>query len=224
MKRFTLMICVVICHLSTSAQYKVDKLDGKCYMTGACITDNISDNILFANIVLWVQQMTENPGLGMFSKLDYSSRHVEIQTEVKVKNVTYISMLKLDVYGGIIKFRVEDIVQHSTIIMSPKMTPLEKLQPLKKPAHKAAIEEYEREESYLLQGMLDFVQTHQIQQLNHWEDIEKGKIVNGMNETECQLAVGRPRIVNENNGEIQWLVNSGMYIFFKEGLVSSIVK
>lgn len=224
MKRFTLMICVVICHLSTSAQYKVDKLDGKCYMTGACITDNISDNILFANIVLWVQQMTENPGLGMFSKLDYSSRHVEIQTEVKVKNVTYISMLKLDVYGGIIKFRVEDIVQHSTIIMSPKMTPLEKLQPLKKPAHKAVIEEYEREESYLLQGMLDFVQTHQIQQLNHWEDIEKGKIVNGMNETECQLAVGRPRIVNENNGEIQWLVNSGMYIFFKEGLVSSIVK
>ena len=218
------MICVVFCSLSVLAQYKVDNLDGKCYMTGACITENINDNILFANIVLWVQQMTETPGLGMFSKLDYATRHLEIQTEAKVKNVTYVSMLKVDVYGGIIKFRVEDIVQHSTIIMSPKITPLEKLQPLRKPAHKVAIEEYEREESNLLQGMLDFVRSHQIPSLNHWEDIEKGRIVNGMNETECQLAVGRPRIVNDNNGEVQWLVNSGMYIFFKDGLVSSIVQ
>lgn len=223
MRTFLFGIALLLGVLTANAQYKVDNMDGKCYMAAACITEGMDDNTLFANIVLWAQNAADVPGLDFFSKLDYGMRHMELETRVKVKNVTYTGMLKVDVYGGIIKFRVDDIVQQTTIIMSPKLTPLEKLQPYKKPAHKVAIEEFEAEESILISNMLDFAKTNALPKITHWTEIKDGKIVKGMNEVECQLAVGRPRIVIDGD-EKQWQINSSMYVFFKNGVVSSIVR
>lgn len=219
MKHIVLTLILAQVCLMCNAQYKVDKLDGKCYMAGASIVENSNDDNIFGNIVLWAQKTTDKPGLGFFSKLDYASRHLELETVVKTKTGSYSGMLKGDVYGGIIKFRVEDIVQQS-----PKLTPLEKLQPEKKQAHKTAITNFEQQESELIEAMLDFAKTNDLPLITHWQDIEKGRIVKGMNETECLLAVGKSRIVNDSNGEVQWQDNLGMYIFFKNGEVSSVVK
>lgn len=224
MKRIILTLGLAIYCLMVSAQYKVDKLDGKSYMAGACIVENADDEALFANLVLWVQQMANAPGMGMFSVLDYAKHHVELKTSVKGKSASYTGMLKMDVYGGIIKFRIDDLVQETVIIMSPKLTPFEKLQPEKKPAHKAAIEEFEQQESELISSMLDFAKNNQLPKITHWQDIEKGRVVEGMTELECQLALGKPRIVIDDEKEVQWQINSSMYIFFRNGKVHSVVK
>ena len=118
---------------------------------------------------------------------------------------------------------MEDIVQQTTVIISPKLTPLEKLQPDKKPAHKAAIEDFEREESKLVTAMLNHAKTNNLPDITHWAEIKSGKVVTGMTETGCLLAVGRPRIVVDGD-ELQWQLNSSTYIFFKKGVVSSVVK
>lgn len=115
-------------------------------------------------------------------------------------------------------------MQHTTVLLSPKLTPLEKLQPERKPAHKAAIAEFEEEESEMLRDMQNFAKTNQLPNITHWDEIRSGKIVTGMNEAECQLAVGKPRMVIDGEDETQWLINGGMYVFFKKGVVSSIVK
>lgn len=224
MKRFLFSVLLAIVGLAAHAQYKVDKMDGKCYMAAACIVDGMDDDQLFANIVLWAQQAVDAPGLSFFKALDYTAHHMELETQVKgAKGMSFSGVLKVDVYGGIIKFRVEDIVQQTVVIMSPKQIPLERLQPERKPAHKAAIEEFEEEESKLLNAMVDFAKTNDLPQITHWAEIKSGKIVVGMSELECRLAVGKPRIVI-NGDELQWQLNSSTYIFFKEGLVSSVVK
>ena len=215
---------MLACSLVAKAQYKVDKLDGKCYMAGACIVENSTDNDLFANIVLRVQKSSESSGMEMFSKIDFNARHLEVPIEAKMKNASFTGTLRVDVYAGIIKFRIDEIVQHTTVLLSPKLTPLEKLQPERKPAHKAAIAEFEEKESEMLRDMQNFAKTNQLPNITHWDEIRSGKIVTGMNEAECQLAVGKPRMVIDGEDETQWLINGGMYIFFKKGVVSSIVK
>lgn len=65
--------------------------------------------------------------------------------------------------------------------------------------------------------------TNSLPPIRHWAEIKAGKIVLGMSELECQLAVGKPRIVIDGD-ELQWQLNSSTYIFFKQGVVSSIVK
>ena len=209
MKRFLFSVLLAAVGLVAHAQYKVDKMDGRCYMAAASIVDGVDDDDLFANIVLWAQQAAGVPGLNFLKALDYNAHHMEL--------------LKVDVYGGIIKFRVEDIVLQTVVIMSPKQTPFERLQPEKKSAHQAAIEEFEVEESKLLSAMIDFAKTNSLPPIRHWAEIKAGKIVLGMSELECQLAVGKPRIVIDGD-ELQWQLNSSTYIFFKQGVVSSIVK
>jgi hypothetical protein len=48
--------------------------------------------------------------------------------------------------------------------------------------------------------------------------------VKGMNEDECRLAFGKPQVVLESNGEVQWMYSSSFYIFFRSGKVISYIK
>ena len=48
--------------------------------------------------------------------------------------------------------------------------------------------------------------------------------VKGMTEEECLMAFGKPRSVQENNGEVQWMYSGSFYLFFRNGKVETIVR
>lgn len=226
MKRILFSLCFVFAciTLANAQSYKVEKVDGKCVLPGFVSVVGDDDEI-FANIVLWALNSTDTPGMEAFSAINYKTHHLELKTVQKLNNnSSYLALLKIDVVGGRIMFRAENIVWQTTIIMSPKQTPFEKLQPDKKPAHQTTIVEFEKLESELLDGMIAFVKTNKLPRISHWQEIEKGTVVMGMTETECRLAVGNPRLKLEGETETQWQISSSMYIFFQKGVVSSVVK
>ena len=225
MKRilFSLFIVFATITFANAQSYKVEKVDGKCVLPGF-VSVGGSDDEIFANIVLWALQNTETPGMESFSVLNYKTHHLELKTEQKINNSSYLAILKVDVVEGRIMFRAENIVWQTILIMSPKQTPFEKLQPEKRPAHQATIAEFERMESELIDNMIEFAKTNKLPKISHWQEIMKNNVVIGMTETECLLSVGNPRLKLEGDTETQWQISSSMYIFFKKGLVSSVVK
>lgn len=221
---FSLFIVLASITLANAQSYKVEKVDGKCVLPGFVSVGGTDDEI-FANIVLWaLKSAEETPAMDAFSAINYKTHHLELKTEQKVNNSSYLALLKIDVVGGRIMFRAENLVWQTILIMSPKQTPFEKLQPEKKPAHQTVIAEFEKMESDLIDGMIDFVKTNQLPRISHWQEIMKGSVVTGMSETECLLAVGNPRLKLEGDTETQWQISSSMYIFFQKGVVSSVVK
>ena len=72
--------------------------------------------------------------------------------------------------------------------------------------------------------MFDFIATHQLSPITHWNEISIGKPVKGMTEDECRLAFGKPQTVLESNGEVQWMYSSSFYVFFKNGREETIIK
>ena len=220
---FSFFLIIVSITLINAQSYKVEKVDGKCVLPGF-VNIGGNDDEIFANVVLWALQNTESSGMEAFSDINYKTHHLELRTIQKINNSSYTALLKVDVLDGRVMFCAENIVWQTIIIMSPKQTPFEKLQPDKRPNHQATIAEFERLESELIDGMLDFVRQNQLPRITHWQEIMKGNVVLGMTETECLLSVGNPRLKLEGDTETQWQISSSMYIFFKKGLVSSVVK
>ena len=105
-----------------------------------------------------------------------------------------------------------------------KVTAMEKLQPEKKASHKEIMDDFVQVESQMLNRMFDFIATHQLSPITHWNEISIGKPVKGMTEDECRLAFGKPQTVLESNGEVQWMYSSSFYVFFKKGRVETIIK
>ena len=96
-----------------------------------------------------------------------------------------------------------------------KVTPMEKLQPEKKPSHQETMDDFVQIESQMLNKLFDFVSTNQLSPITHWNEINIGKPVKGMTEDECLLAFGKPQTISESNGEVQWMYSSSFYLFSK---------
>ena len=225
MKKILLLLFVAVYSVALSAQnYRVDFLDGKRYIMSSKTFGNLEDDVLFADVVLWALK-NENTKI---AALDYDKQHIEINCEVSAgtgkQNTNYASTLKIDVYAGIVKFRIEDIVYSQQVLVAYKNVPFEKLQPEKKAAHKTIIADFESTQETLMSSLFEYIGQNKLQKITHWKEIKAGKVVVGMNETEARLAVGNPQRVIEENQEIQWMMNTFFYIFFKNGIVSSVLK
>lgn len=79
-----------------------------------------------------------------------------------------------------------------------KVTPMEKLQPEKKPSHQETMDDFVQIESQMLNKLFDFVSTNQLSPITHWNEINIGKPVKGMTEDECLLAFGKPQTISES--------------------------
>lgn len=225
MKKILLLLFVTVYSVAIVAQnYRVDFLDGKRYIMSSKTFGNLDDEVLFADVVLWALK-NENTKI---AALDYDKQHIELNCEVSTgtskQNTNYASTLKIDVYAGIVKFRIEDIVYSQQVLVAYKNVPFEKLQPEKKAAHKTIIADFESTQETLMSSLFEYIGQNKLQKITHWNEIKSGKVVVGMNETEARLSVGNPQRVIEENQEIQWMMNSFFYIFFKNGKVSSVLK
>lgn len=60
------------------------------------------------------------------------------------------------------------------------------------------------------------------QPVTHWDDIAAGRIVRGMNETECMLAAGRPLHVRTSPTRTRWMMAGNATVVFEGGVVTRV--
>lgn len=223
MKRILLSLVALVVAAASSAQYHVDFQNSKYVLTAAAVTGTTDDDGAFANLVLWAQDAVKQPGNDFFTTLDYEQHTLTLPLTAAVEKAEFHTNLTASVTGGALVFTVTDIVQETKAVLGSKRTPFEWLKPDTKPAHKEIINTFESAMSALINSMVTFTKTNTLPRITHWNEIRAKRIVEGMNETECLLALGRPRIVTDGE-ERQWLMNGNVYVFFKKDIVTNVVK
>ena len=210
-------------------QYPVSA-DGKNYVVSGFIPfNNQSDEAIFANTLLWTinnvcpEFRKGIEDLNVKSKSFHCDWVLNSSADSKQNN-TYYCKVRFQVTEGKLIFYVSDILIESSVLMIKRQMPMEKLKPEKKESHKEVIDDFVQSESFTLNKLFDFVSTNQVSTISHWNDIALGRAVEGMNEDECLLAFGKPRSVQETNGEVQWMYSGSFYLFFRDGKVQTVIK
>lgn len=234
---FLLLACLFFAPLTIKGQSFVDKKEqypiasdnGKSIVSGFVPFAGVSDETIFANAMLWaVENICTKNRDGLFDiniEQKKFSANLELSSLPELEqNSLYYCKLNLRVAEGKLVFYVSDIMIESSILMIKKTTPLEKLNPEKKAAHKEAIDAYVQTISAVLNQLFDFVNKNNPGTISHWKKITYSTPIKGMTENECRLAFGKPQSVRDMGDEVQWMYSSSFYLFFKNGRVSTIIK
>ena len=188
-----------------------------------------SDEHIYANALLWTVEnvcpkLREGITEANVPAKSFSCDLVLASQADSKQNNTYYCKAIFRVAEGKLVYYLSDVLIESSVLVMKKVTAMEKLQPEKKASHKEIMDDFVQVESQMLNRMFDFIATHQLSPITHWNEISIGKPVKGMTEDECRLAFGKPQTVLESNGEVQWMYSSSFYVFFKNGRVETIIK
>ena len=133
--------------------------------------------------------------------------------------------LAFQVTDGIISFIASDItVEFKEKGFFPRKIKIEKLKPEEKEDHKKIIENFSYLNSKFLQELAKFVNEGNCQEVSHWPEIASGHAVEGMNETEVLIAVGRPINIRNQRTKAVWMYSNDFVVIFTDGTVSSVVQ
>ncbi|MCD8287666.1 MAG: hypothetical protein LUC18_02355 [Porphyromonadaceae bacterium] len=204
--------------------------DGNRYVvSGFAPINAVDDETIFANAILWTVQNVCPALREGISEVNVSAKNFTFNmtlasnADSNQRNI-YHTKVKLQVVEGKLIYYLSNLQIESPAVMMKKLTPMEKLQPDKKEAHKEIMDDFVQVESQVLNKMFDFVATNQIPPITHWNEINAGRPVKDMTEVECLIAFGKPQLESESNGEIQWTYSSSFYLFFKDGLLKTFIK
>lgn len=205
-------------------------IDGNRYVVNGFVAfDKLSDEEIYANTLLWIiENVCPKHQDGISDRNDKRKNFrcdliLSSQTNSSLKN-TYYCRAYFQVADRKLVYYISDVLIESPAFVIKKVTPLEKLMPDKKTAHKQIMSDFTQSESSVLNKLFDFISTNQLSEITHWNEISISKPIKGMNEDECRLAFGKPQSILETNGEIQWMYSSSFYLFFKKGRVQTIIK
>ena len=202
--------------------------DGSKYVVNGFIPFSpMIDESIYANALLWTIKNVCSAQRDGITEVSIPAKSFSCnlvltsQADAKQKN-TYYCTAQFQVKDGKLVYYLSNIQIESSVVIMKKVTPMEKLQPEKKPSHQETMDDFVQIESQMLNKLFDFVSTNQLSPITHWNEINIGKPVKGM--TECLLAFGKPQTISESNGEVQWMYSSSFYLFFKNGCVETIIK
>ena len=204
--------------------------DGSKYVVNGFIPFSpMIDESIYANALLWTIKNVCSAQRDGITEVSIPAKSFSCnlvltsQADAKQKN-TYYCTAQFQVKDGKLVYYLSNIQIESSVVIMKKVTPMEKLQPEKKPSHQETMDDFVQIESQMLNKLFDFVSTNQLSPITHWNEINIGKPVKGMTEDECLLAFGKPQTISESNGEVQWMYSSSFYLFFKNGCVETIIK
>lgn len=231
-----LFLNAVFCFLSVVAfsqfadtRYSLAKDNDKLVINGFVSFESMSDDEVFANSLLWT---VENVCPKLFEGItdcSISERRFAIDLALQQKHGgesenIYACKAEFRAVGNRIVFHLSDIVVETKNGIIKRSTPIEKLNPEKKPAHKQILEELTKTASDFINQVVNAIFANKCSTIEHWDEIAARKVVEGMTEDECRLTLGKPQAVMETNGEKQWMYSSWLNVFFKDGKVDSIIR
>lgn len=204
--------------------------DGKYYVVSGFLPINgMNDEAIYANTLLWtIKNICPELKKGIHdmnvtSKSFVCDWNLNSIADSNQRNL-YHCKAKFQVKEGKLIYYLSHILVESSVLMMKRQTPMEKLNPEKKSSHKEIMEDFVRSESQVLNKLFDFVSTNKVGPITHWNDIAIGRPVKDMTEEECLIAFGKPRSIQENNGEVQWMYSGSFYLFFKNSKVKTVVR
>ncbi len=210
-----------------SSRYAVAFTDEGCIVNGYSTVDGKSDDIIFANTLLWtINTICSSGREGIYdlniSRQSFSYYLTLCKDENGAGNV-YHCRAKIQVGEGRLIFAIDNITVESSVLMMKKTTAFEKLQPEKKEAHKAIVSEFEGLATSTIRQLIDFATYNTPEVITHWKEIAAGTAVVGMTADECLLALGKPTGIYESAAEAQWTYPGGRHIFLRDGLVATVI-
>lgn len=212
----------------TAQVYPLSLDRNKYVVSGFVPFENRKDEEIYANALLWaIENVCPRLREGI-TEVDIPAWsfgcELTLTSGEGTGSNTYYCKALFRITEGKLTYYLSDIKIESSVVVMKKITPIEKLNPEKKEAHKQSMEDFVQVESQLLNKMFDFIVTHPAIQVTHWKEIGIRKPVKGMTEDECRLAFGNPQSIMETNGEVQWMYSSSFYLFFKGGSLQTIIK
>lgn len=215
---------------NAQSKYELKELNGKIVCTSFENIANLSEENIFVNALLWAIDKCSKFKESIV-ELNYDKKYFTIQSTVSSpkrseNQVTYrfyadfaVSVNKLSFTFSKIECEYPGMLNMSTVIA------FERLKPDKKPKHKVYIEEYTKQATEYIEQILEYINNNECQPVNNWSEIKRGKVIKGMTETECLLAYGKPlEISKSENNEVRWRYDTYSYLFFKNGILTSILE
>ena len=211
----------------TGKTFKVTNVDGKRMMTSLEVMGDMRGEDVFVKTLSWMIQQGNN--LKEYVKdVDYQNMRVVYEQPMKSEkssSLSYKYSLTVQVDGNLLSFTIDNIEMiHTGLLNSYRATPFDKLNPEKTKKHLETIKDFESVMSQKLCAMLNYVEMANVQRVTHWDEVIRGNIVKGMNETECLLSMGKPKINDMAGGNNRWVYDARTYIFFTDGRVSTFLK
>lgn len=230
----TLLLALLAGTLCVAAQqgkqYPLVKEGSQCVVGGFTPYNNLNDEKIFAHTLLWAIENVCPQMRDGIEDLDVTTKSFSCNLTLAPdgqqpgKGNEYNCKAIFRVADGKLVYHLSNIQMQSTVLVMKKVTPIEKLNPEKKPAHKEAVDEFVKLESQTLNKLFDYVSSYRSSPITHWENIGNAIPVKGMTPDECRLAFGKPQTIQESNGETQWSYGYSFYLFFKNGRVETIIK
>jgi hypothetical protein len=226
---FTIAMAQNYSYSDIGQKYPLVTDNGDKVVSGFISLQGKTDKDIFANALLWaIENVSPKRKEGInninFNTLSFDfDWAISSSNETKSKNVYYFKA-KLKVSEGTLVYYISNIVIESSSILMKKVVSINKLQPEKKESHKQLVDGFIDTESSMLNQLFDYLATNKLQKISHWDEIKIAKAVKGMNEDECRLAFGKPQAEVDYSGEIQWMYSSSFYLFFKNGILTKVIK
>lgn len=189
----------------------------------------LSDETLIANAYLWTlenvcPQLKEGITETSFPerKFAFDVRWEHLAADGKPH--AYTAHVTLRAKDGKLVYLISDIYHTNAIggVLN-RVTPLHKYAAKDTQANRVVLSGAEEAASSMLNQLFDYVVTHKLKPIRHWNDINISRPVNGMNTDECLLAFGKPLVVSGTD-EVQWMYNNSFFLFFRGGVVTTILK
>lgn len=206
-------------------QYEPTLQDGRYAVGGFCSFPGLGDRTIFANLLLWtVDNVCQSQFIGLDDK-DFDHLQLSFPATIKsatVEGATYDITVAFKVGEGRLMFSVTNVRYSSGSLLMGSGVRLEMYKNTNKDANRRVINDFEKSESTILNEIFDFVAGHDVP-VSRWDAMRAGRPVEGMTEEECKCTVGKPSHVWSDGQETQWVIGAFKHVFFKDGVITSIV-
>ncbi len=222
MKKLFILIAFLSLSANMLAQtgFDLTVADKKRVVTGSQSYEK-NDEEIFANALLWAIERGDKLK-DLLDEIDYERlRFTMVYNIIQEESMSYSSLLTVQVAQGRLVYLISNIKgQTSGLGGMLGATNFDKLNPEKKPKHKAIMEEFEVVNKKQLKAMLQYVGENKID-VSNWKDIAAGQLKKGMSESDVLLIHGKPIDRQTSNGTTQLMYSQYIYVFLEEGKVKS---
>jgi hypothetical protein len=207
--------------------YPLSEADGRWVVSDFVDFAGLTSEQIFVNALLYAIESGTREKENIESIDLVAKRFVVKQYRISARevDVAYKYTTRFQVAEDNLSFLSFDMMYESrNLFKELKDTPFEKLDTKKKPALKGALDEFAAGHSLFLSGMFQFIETNLYPPITHWDEIANGKVVKGMNETECKLAAGKPVHIRNTGSKVRWMFNNDFIVMFENGTVTSVLR
>lgn len=188
-------------------------------------SNKASNDLAFTRALVYTIQQLE-PEVESIETVDYENHRFVCKREMANEDESNVYAFEeaFQVEDGVISFMSpEIIVKYTDKLVIKKRVPFNKLNPEKKESHFAFIEEFSIMNSKFLAGMVQAVQSLNVQPVKNWSAVKRGKAEAGMNSTEVLLIEGKPDNITESAGREKWMYGAYRIVIFENGIVERVV-